>query len=139
MKTALRVVGRFLLSAVFVRDGLDALLSPDTHVERFKRIEPTLEKSGLPPLLNSDAKLGSRALGAVTLLAGLGLAFGRLPRLCALVLSLVNLPITVINNPLWAAEGQRERESFTHGLLAGASLAGGLALALGADKVPSSR
>lgn len=130
MKTLLRFVARPMLAAVFIFDGIDALRNPDNHVERFKKIEPTLEKLGFPPVLTSDAKLLSRVAGTITALTGLGLALGKHPRLCAFTLATVNFPITVVNNPMWVAKTETERKNYWRGLVQGASLAGGLGMAM---------
>lgn len=130
MRTLLRIISRPLLAAVFIHDGLDALRNPADHVERFRKMEPTLEKIGLPPMLTSDAKLLSRLSGAATAVTALGLALGKYPRICALILAVVNLPISVVNNPVWAANSTEERKEYTRGLVAGGSLAGGLGMVL---------
>ncbi|MDY6076408.1 DoxX family membrane protein [Mobiluncus sp.] len=130
MRTLLRFISRPLLAAVFIHDGLDALRNPADHVERFRKMEPALEKIGLPPMLTSDAKLLSRLAGAATAATALGLAIGKSPRICALILALVNLPISVVNNPVWAANSPEERREYLRGLVAGSSLAGGLGMVL---------
>lgn len=130
MKNLLRLLARPMLASVFVFDGLDALRNPDDHVERFKKIEPALEKLGLPPVLTSDAKLLSRLAGAVTAITATGLALGKYPRTCAAILAAVNFPITVVNNPIWVAKTDRERQDYSRGLIVGASLAGGLGMAI---------
>ena len=130
MKTLLRLISRPMLAAVFIHDGVDALLHPDDHVERFRKMEPTLEKLGAPPVLTSDAKLLSRIAGAATAVTAVGLAIGKYPRICALILAVVNLPITIVNNPVWAAKTDTERKDYTRGLVVGGSLAGGLGMAL---------
>lgn len=130
MRTLLRIISRPLLAAVFIHDGLDALRNPGDHVERFRKMEPTLEKIGLPPMLTSDAKLLSRLAGAATAVTAMGLALGKSPRICALILAVVNLPISVVNNPVWAANSAEERKEYTRGLVAGGSLAGGLGMVL---------
>ena len=130
MKTVLRLLARPMLASVFVLDGFDALQHPDDHVERFRKLEPTLEKIGVPPVLTSDAKALSRVAGAATVVAGLGLATGKYPRICALLLAVINFPITVVNNPIWAAKGSIQRKTYTRGFVLGASLAGGLGMAM---------
>lgn len=140
MKTLLRLVARPMLAAVFFFDGMDALRFPDDHVERFKKIEPALEKLGLPPVLTSDARLLSRLAGLITALGAVGLALGKYPRSCAAILAAVNFPITVVNNPIWVAKTAKERRDYNRGLLVGASLAGGLGMAiLDGNGMPSRR
>ena len=130
MSTLLRVVSRFMLAVVFIRDGVDATLNPDDHVERFRKIEPALEKIGAPPVLTSDAKLLSRLAGSATAITGIGLALGKYPRLCAFILAVANFPITVVNNQVWTAKTDSERHEYWRGLVVGSSLAGGLGMAM---------
>ncbi|EFM45135.1 DoxX family protein [Mobiluncus mulieris ATCC 35239] len=140
MKTLLRLVARPMLASVFFFDGLDALRSPDDHVERFKKIEPALEKLGFPPVLTSDARLLSRLAGFITVASALGLAAGKYPRTCAALLAAVNFPVTAVNNPMWMAKTPGQRRNYTRGLVVGASLAGGLGMAiLDDDDQPSKR
>ena len=49
-----RRLARPLLASSFIASGVDALLRPDAHVERFQAVEPTLEKAGVPPAIASD-------------------------------------------------------------------------------------
>ncbi|MDO5672202.1 MAG: DoxX family protein [Actinomycetaceae bacterium] len=130
MWTLLRILARPMIAAIFIRDGLDAVFKPDSHVERFAKIQPFLERLGLPPVLRSDAVFLSRLLGGVTTLAALGMALGRAPRLCAAVLAAANFPITIVNNPVWAASDDEERAAFSRGLLQGAALTGGLGMVM---------
>ena len=95
----LRSFARPMLAAPFIVDGLDALVRPSRHVEKFEKVAPTLERVGLPPVLTSDARLLTRASGAVSLVAGLGLATGRAPRTNATILAALNVPLTVVNTP----------------------------------------
>ena len=81
-------------------------------------------------MLTSDAKLLSRLAGSATAIAGIGLALGKYPRLCAFILAVANFPITVVNNPVWTAKTDSERREYWRGLVVGSSLAGGLGMAM---------
>jgi len=118
----LRSFARPMLAAPFIVDGLDALARPSRHVEKFEKVAPTLERAGLPPVLTSDARMLTRASGAVSLVAGLGLAAGRAPRTNATILAALNIPLTVVNNPVWAVKGTTARKEALSGLLRGAAL-----------------
>lgn len=118
-----------MLAAYFIADGLDALRKPGSHVERFRKVQPLLERAGVPPVLASDAAMLARASGAVSAIAGLCLATGRRPRTAALVLAVLNIPVTLVNNPVWAATDDEERKEKLKGLLRGLGLGGGLLLA----------
>ena len=115
----LRSFARPMLAAPFIVDGLDALVRPSRHVEKFEKVAPTLERAGLL----------TRASGAVSLVAGLGLAAGRAPRTNATILAALNIPLTVVNNPVWAVRGAKARKEALSGLLRGAAVGAGLALA----------
>ena len=125
----LRAFARPMLATSFVLDGIDALTRPARHVERFEKVSPLLERAGLPPVLTSDARILTRACGAVTVAAGLGLATSRAPRTCAAVLAALNLPLTLINNPVWAVKGRQARAEALSGLARGSAVGAGLLLA----------
>ncbi|MBE6475634.1 MAG: DoxX family protein [Actinomyces succiniciruminis] len=124
----LRIVARPALAAPFIVDGIDALARPKRHAEKFEKVQPVLEKAGLPPVLHSDAELLTRISGAVSVVAGLGLATGRAPRTCAAVLATLNIPLTLVNNPVWAVKGQDARKQAISGLMRSAAIGAGLAL-----------
>ena len=125
----LRSFARPMLAAPFIVDGFDALVRPSRHVEKFEKVAPTLERAGLPPVLTSDARMLTRASGAVSLVAGLGLAAGRAPRTNATILAALNIPLTAVNNPVWAVKGTQARKEALSGLLRGAAVGAGLVLA----------
>ena len=125
----LRAFARPMLATSFVLDGIDALTRPARHVERFEKVSPLLERAGLPPVLTADARMLTRACGAVSVAAGLGLATGRAPRTCAAVLAALNVPFTLINNPVWAVSGKEARKQALSGLARGGAVGAGLLLA----------
>lgn len=125
----IRLLARPMLASAFVADGVDAVMHPERHAEKFDRIRPTLEKAGVPPVVAADTKLLARATGAVSALAGVGLALGRKPRTAALVLAAINLPIAIVRDPIWAAENREERKEMTSNLLRSASMIGGVLVA----------
>ncbi|MEE6282702.1 DoxX family membrane protein [Georgenia sp. MJ170] len=133
-----RRLARPLLASSFLASGLDALLRPDAHVVKFREVESLLEKAGVPPAVTGDTKLLVRVSGAVTLVAAGMLATNRNPRSAALALAALTVPITIANNPVWTTRDKSERKRMRDGLLQGASLVGGLALAgLDRDGKPS--
>jgi len=133
-----RRLARPLLASSFVATGVDALLHPDSHVEKFRKVEPALEKVGVPPAIASDTRMLVRASGAVTAVAGLMLATNRKPRTAALTLAAMTVPVTLVNNPVWTGGGRERKKEMRRGLLTGASLVGGLLIAgLDRDGRPS--
>jgi uncharacterized membrane protein YphA (DoxX/SURF4 family) len=125
----LRLLARPMLAATFVADGVDAVIHPDAHAEKFRKITPALEQAGVPKALYADPKMLARVSGAVSAVSGLMLATGRRPRSAALTLAVLNIPMTVVNNPVWAAHGGEQRKQYLGGLVRGLSLGGGLLVA----------
>ena len=125
----LRAFARPMLAASFVLDGVDALTRPARHVERFEKVSPLLEKFGLPPVLTSDARMLTRACGAVSVAAGLGLATSRAPRPSAPGLAGRHNPMSQGNKPVWAGKGQGARTPALSGLARGGAVGAGLLLA----------
>jgi len=133
-----RRLARPLLASSFVATGVDALLHPDSHVEKFRKVEPALEKAGVPPAIASDTRLLVRVSGAVTAVAGLLLATNRKPRTAALTLAAMTVPVTLVNSPVWTGGSRERKKEMRRGLLTGASLVGGLLIAgLDRDGRPS--
>ena len=91
---------RAAMAAIFVYDGLDALIHSDDHVTRFRKFQDQLERFGVPPLTNADARLWAKILGVVTTVSGALLALGILPRINGWILSIASVGITAVNNPL---------------------------------------
>ena len=125
----LRSFARPMLAASFIVDGVDAVARPKRHVEKLERVVPVLQKAGVPSELTDDPTLLTRVSGAVSVVAGVGLATGAAPRTSAAVLAALNVPLTLINNPVWAARGQDERSEALSGLMRGGALGAGLLLA----------
>lgn len=88
------------MAAIFIYDGIDALRHSDDHVARFRKFQDQLERFGMPPLTNADARLWARILGTVTTLSGVLLTLGVLPRINGWILSIAGIGITAVNNPL---------------------------------------
>lgn len=128
-RSALTFLNRVLLAAPFVLDGVDAVRNPEDHTARLKPLEPALVSLGLPPMLRSDQRMLSQITGAAAVLAGAGLVVKPSPRLCALTLAALNVPITVINNPIWTAQDDETRRQHITGILRGAALGTGLTVA----------
>lgn len=118
-----------MLASYFILDGVDAVRHPEEHAAKFQKVQPLLEKAGVPPVLSSDAVMLSRISGVASAVAGLCLATGRKPRLAALTLAALNIPVTVINNPVWTAESKADRKEKVRGLFRGLAIGGGLLLA----------
>ena len=124
-----RLIARPMLASYFVADGIDAVMKPAAHAEKFSKVTPALEKAGAPPVLSSDAVMLARVSGAVTAGAGVALALGKAPRTSATVLALMNIPITLLNAPVWERSTPDVKKENRRALLRGLGLGGGLLLA----------
>ena len=94
----LRMVARPLLAAPFVADGIDAVRDPRSHVARIAPARPLIDRAAsVAGVEADDGRLvaATRALGAVTAVAGVGFALGRAPRVCAAVLAVVGAPVAL--------------------------------------------
>lgn len=124
-----RLIARPMLASYFVADGIDAVRKPAAHAEKFSKVTPSLEKLGAPPVLASDAEILARVSGAATAAAGVALALGKAPRASATVLALMNIPITLLNAPVWEKTTPEQKKENRRSLLRGLGLGGGLLLA----------
>lgn len=123
------IFARPMLASYFVADGIDAVIKPQSHVDKFRKVTPILERAGLPPVLTADATMLARVSGGVSALAGIALAFGRKPRVAAATLAVLNIPITLVNNPVWEKDSEESTKDRWRGLFRGLGLGGGLILA----------
>lgn len=125
----LRKTARPLLALPFVLSGMEAAIRPSRHRERAAVFAPLTEKAGIELDERTTDRL-TRALGAANVLAGFALASGRAPRIGALILAALQIPITLANNAFWLHAGDQRQEDIA-GIVAGAGLIGGALLAVG--------
>ena len=121
-------LARPLLAAIFVASGINTLRKPE---EKVKTATPLVQATvgrmeGLPARVPTDPETLVRLDAGLKVLAGLGLATGRLPRLCALVLALNLVPTTIAAHPFWAHEDPAERGHQGTEFLKNLGLFGGL-------------
>jgi uncharacterized membrane protein YphA (DoxX/SURF4 family) len=131
--TISRLVARPLLASTFVVGPLNALKNIDANAAKSKkvteRIVPLVERAGLPA--PTDPKAWVRINAGLQILAAVGLATGKAPRLSSAVLASSLIPTTVAGHPFWEetdpAAKTRQRLQFFKNL----SLLGGLLIAAG--------
>jgi len=122
-------LARPLLAAVFVWGGVETLRNPEPRV---KAAGPFLEKAldtvkdSLPDQVPTDPTTLVRLDAAVKIVAGLGLAVGRFPRLSALVLAASMVPTTMAGHPYWEHEDPAVRAAQQTHFMKNLSLIGGL-------------
>lgn len=128
----LRRIARPMLAGIFVWGGVQALRSPEAHVEAAKPLLDQLQsKAGdkMPESMPTDAATLVKIDGAVKVVAGLLLATNRMPRLAALALTSSLIPTTAAAHPFWAEKDPGQRTQQLIHFLKNTGLLGGLLLA----------
>ena len=127
-----RRLARLLLAAIFVESGVDILRHPDKRVLiATPFLESLTQKVGdsLPERVPTDPATLVRLDATVKLVAGLGLALGRFPRLSALVLAADLVPTTLAAHAFWALDDPADRARQRTQFLKNLGLMGGLLIA----------
>ncbi|AKZ53885.1 conserved exported protein of unknown function [Streptomyces ambofaciens ATCC 23877] len=130
----LRMVGRPMLASMFVAGGLQSLRSPQQVAPAAEPIvRPVTDRvSALPDSTEQLVRLN----GAVQVVGGVLLGFGRCPRLAALAVAATLVPTTLAGHRFWEAEDPSERAQQRIHFLKNVSMLGGLLIA--ADDTGSS-
>lgn len=119
----MRRLARPMLAATFVATGVASLRDPAVEQGRLVPLADRL------PYVPEDARTLARAVGGVQVGAGLLLAAGRFPRVCAAALAATLVPSTLARHRFWQEKDPQVRaEQATH-LVKNVSLAGGLLIA----------
>jgi putative oxidoreductase len=128
----LRRVARPMLAGIFIWGGVQALRSPESHVEAAKPLLDQLQdRAGdkVPERVPTDPVTLVRLDGAVKVVAGLLLATNRMPRLASLALTGSLVPTTLAAHPFWAEKDPAQRTQQLIHFLKNTGLLGGLLLA----------
>jgi uncharacterized membrane protein YphA (DoxX/SURF4 family) len=126
-----RRIARPLLAAPFVILGVDALRHPETRAPMAK---PVVEKIAgqadkqLPVQVPQDPEQWVKINAGVMVGAGALFGLGRLPRLCALLLSGSMVPTTLAGHRFWEHQGQQRQTQMIQ-FLKNLGLIGGLLIA----------
>ena len=108
----LRKIARPLLATWFIRDGLDAARHPGVHVVTARgAVDQATNALGRAPLTDRQLRTLVQVHGGLTATAGLCLAVGRTPRVAALTLAALSVPLAVAEQPFTA--GPRSRADRT--------------------------
>jgi putative oxidoreductase len=131
--TLIRLIARPMLASTFVYGGVQALRNAPALAEAAKPVNDEIR--GLAdkvapsvPVPENDTTM-VRINAAVHIVAGLGLATGRAPRLSALALAATVVPTTVAGHPFWEEKDKGARtQQMTH-FFKNLSMLGGLVIA----------
>lgn len=126
--TPVRSLARPMLASIFVIGGANALMDPEGHApvardvtEPLQDASPTLDQASTVELVQLH--------GVAQLVGGLLLAFGRMPRLAALLLAGSIVPTTLAAHRFWEEEGEEAKQQQMIHFFKNVSLLGGLLIA----------
>jgi uncharacterized membrane protein YphA (DoxX/SURF4 family) len=128
-------LARPLIAAVFVISGVDILRNPESRV---KTATPFLEATvykrtenaeGVQERVPVDPAMIVKADAVFKIVAGLGLALGKFPRLSAFLLALNLIPTTMAGHAYWEHEDPATRAQQRTHFLKNLGLFGGLVIA----------
>src|SRR3954471_4976363 len=129
----IRLVARPMLASTFVYGGVQALRNAPALAEAAKPVNDEIrgfaDKVAPSVPVPQDDTTMVRINAGVHIVAGLGLATGRAPRLCAWALAATVVPTTVAGHPFWQ---EKDKAAQTHQMThfyKNVSMLGGLVLA----------
>ena len=125
----LRLIARPMLASIFIAEGIDSLLHPDTKAPAAEAVVRPLAEQ--VPVVPDQVEQAVRLNGAVQLVAGSLLAIGRFPRLSAAALAASLIPTTYAGHRFWESDDKQERSQQKIHFLKNVSMLGGLLIAAG--------
>jgi uncharacterized membrane protein YphA (DoxX/SURF4 family) len=127
----LRKIARPLLSAAFIGQGIEGLLSPKPAADAARPTLETLKKLPEPmgARLPSNAETFARITAAVQVGGGLLLATGRVPRLASAALAATVIPANLGGHMFWNEIDPERKAQKRRDFLTDVSLLGGLVIA----------
>jgi putative oxidoreductase len=129
--TVTRLIARPMLASMFVMGGINALKNADWAAKEAEPVTETVvpfAKKYLPQLPD-DPKTWVRINAATHIVAGLGLATGRAPRLSALTLAATMVPTTVAGHRFWEESDPGSKGNQQIHFFKNVSMLGGLIIA----------
>lgn len=131
--TVSRLVARPMLASIFLVGATTALKNAEASAVKAKpvtdRIVPAVKKAGIP--LPADPATLVRLNAGVQVVAALGLATGRAPRLSAAVLAASLVPTTAAGHRFWEVQDPAQKTQQKLHFFKNVSALGGLIIAAG--------
>ena len=116
-----------MLASIFIVQGLDSLLHPDTKAPAAEKVvRPLAERV---PAVPDSVEQAVRLNGAVQLVAGSLLAIGKFLRLSAAALAASLIPTTAAGHRFWESSDKQERAQQKVHFLKNVTMLGGLLIA----------
>lgn len=97
-----KVVGRALLSSIFIQNGINHLQQPEYIVKAARGAE--IPQPELAVKISSGVMVG----------AGVMLALGIAPKLAGTLLAVNLIPVTVVGHPFWDKKGAERQTQQIH-------------------------
>jgi putative oxidoreductase len=126
--SVLRAIGRPLLAAIFIIQGLETMRRPERVADRAEPIVQSL--AGVLDIVPKDTEQAVRINGAVQFAAGAMLAIGWFPRLSALAIAGTLVPTTAAGHRYWEEDEPQQRTQQRIHFLKNLSMLGGLLVAV---------
>ncbi len=131
--TVTRRLARPMLASSFIYGGVQALKNTPALAEASRPVNDEIrglaQKVAPQVKVPADDKTLVRINAGIHIVAGLGLATGRAPRLCSLALAATLVPTTVAGHPFWKEKDKDERAKQSSQFYKNLSMLGGLVLA----------
>jgi putative oxidoreductase len=120
----LRAFARPMVASIFILQGYDTLRRPDRVAPAAEPVVRALAER--VPVVPAKTEQAVRLNGAVQLVAGSLLAFGRFPRLSALAIAATLVPTTLAGHRFWEDDGEKDQAQQRVHFLKNLSMFGGL-------------
>lgn len=126
--TPIRFLARPMLSSIFVIGGANALIDPEGHAAVAQDVTDPLQDAS--PTLDQASTVELVQLhGIAQVVGGLLLAFGKLPRIAALLLAGSIVPTTLAAHRFWEETDEQSKQQQMIHFFKNVSLLGGLIIA----------
>ena len=126
--TPLRLVARPMLASIFVTGGIAALQDPEGHAPVARDVTDPLQEAA-PALDQASTTQLVQLNGIAQVVGGLLLAWGKAPRLAALLLAGTLVPTTLAAHRFWEESDEQARGQQRIHFFKNVSLLGGLLIA----------
>jgi putative oxidoreductase len=124
----LRAFARPMVASIFIVQGYDTLRRPERVAPAAEPVVRALAER--VPAVPAKTEQAVRLNGAVQLVAGSLLAFGRFPRLSALAIAATLVPTTLAGHRFWEDDEEKDQAQQRIHFLKNLSMFGGLLIAV---------
>ena len=131
--TVTRLIARPMLSSIFIVGAANALKNTEAHTAGARKVSeqitPLVKRAAPGVPIPTDSATLVRINAATQIVAALGLATGRAPRVCATVLAASLVPTTLAGHRFWEETEPEAKAAQRLHFVKNTSILGGLLLA----------